>query len=111
MTLAACERFCAATSQERNRKNGNKQTIKKKKKHKLEKEKEARRSQAGWFVPPPHGEVKNGHALSERETDRGRGGRLPEDGGVVFECLNRAGAPTADQRQRSGWALSGIKSR
>lgn len=39
------------------------------------------------------------------------GRRLPKDDGVVFECLNHAVAPTADQRQRSGLALSGIKSR
>lgn len=40
-----------------------------------------------------------------------RGGRLPEDDGVVFECLSRAAAPTADQRLRSDSALGGFKSR
>lgn len=71
-------------------------------------------SQAGCFLP---GEVKPASAVGDRDHTRerrggeARRGRLPEDGGVVFECLNGAGAPTADQRQRSGWALSGIKSR
>lgn len=35
---------------------------------------------------------------------------LPKDAGVLFEHLKCAAAPTADQRQRSGSALSGIKS-
>lgn len=38
------------------------------------------------------------------------GARLPEDASAFFEHLKCAAAPTADQRQRSGSALSGIKS-
>lgn len=39
------------------------------------------------------------------------GGGEGETPHVVFWGLNCAVAPTVDQRQRSGWALEGIKSR
>lgn len=57
------------------------------------------------------GEIQTSrHRRKEWRLNGGERGRLPKDDGEVFECLSCALAPTADQRQRSGWALSGIKS-
>lgn len=66
-----------------------------------EKRKNDRRERQTGF----HRASRKGGRLNES-----REGDFPEDD-VVFECLKRAVAPTADQRQRSGSALGGIKSR
>lgn len=45
------------------------------------------------------------------KTDQRRARRKhPKDGGVVYEHLNHATSPNTDQRQKSGLALTGIKS-
>lgn len=68
--------------------------------------------QTGWFSLT--GELKQATVTAERERERKKGRKrerdFPKTTVWSFECLNCAVAPTVDQRQRSGLALSGIKS-